>query len=63
MDDNWKPIGGVMRDMLNRLAPVWYEVPLQPSLATALDKYAAKEGKKPETIIAEATRSYLGDAA
>jgi hypothetical protein len=63
MEDNWRPIGGVMRHMLDRLAPVTYAVPLQPSLANALDKYAAKEGKKPETIIAEATRSYLGDAA
>ena len=63
MDENWKSIGGIAARLADKLAPVTYSVPLQGSVAVALKDYAAREGKKPETIIAEALRSYLGDAA
>lgn len=39
------------------------EVPLAGPLAVHLCAVATKEGQKPETIIAEAVRAYLGDAA
>ncbi|MGE0056259.1 MAG: hypothetical protein AB7S74_18850 [Hyphomicrobium sp.] len=55
--------GDVAVRLDNTLKPVTYEVPLQGSVAAALRRYAAKEGKQPETIIAEAVRSYMGDAA
>lgn len=44
-----------------RLAPVTYYVPLQGTLAVALERYAMDEGVHAETIIAEAIRSYLGE--
>lgn len=40
--------------------PRTYHVPLLPELARLLEVYAAAENKKPETIIAECMRSYLG---
>lgn len=59
----FQSIGGVAARLVEGLRPVTYEVEIQGSLASALRRYAAKEGKKPETIIAEAVRSYMGDAA
>ena len=41
-------------------APVTYHVQLAPELARLLETAAIGEGHKPETIIAEAVRSYLG---
>ncbi len=45
-----------------RLADVTYYVPLQGTLAVALERYAMDEGVHAETIIAEAIRAYLGGA-
>lgn len=63
MKENWQHLGEVTRRVTNHLAPVSYIVPLQGALAVELSAYAIREGQKPETIIAEAVRSYLGDAA
>lgn len=40
--------------------PVIYHVPLAPELIRALQALAAAQRQKPETIIAEAVRHYLG---
>ena len=40
--------------------PVTYHVPIAPELVRALEAFARSQGKKPETIIAEAVRAYLG---
>ena len=40
--------------------PVTYHVPLAPELVRALQALAAAQKVKPETIIAEAVRHYLG---
>ena len=40
--------------------PVTYHVQVAPELSRMLEVYAAAESKKPETIIAEALRRYLG---
>ena len=63
MDHNWKPVGAVMKTIVQRIGePTWYEVPLQPDLDEALTKYCRAVKSSPETIIAEATRAYLGAA-
>ena len=41
-------------------APPTYHVPLHPELSKQLALYAASQSMKPETIIAEAVRAYLG---
>jgi hypothetical protein len=61
--DNWQKLGDVVARVTDRLAPVTFTVPLQGSLAVSLIAEAMKSGNKPETLIAEAVRSYLGDAA
>lgn len=61
--DNWQQIGTVTSRMLERLKPETFSVPLQAPLAAALRAEATKAGTKPETIIAEALRAYMGDAA
>lgn len=63
MQDNWKSLGSITARIAGKIAPVTYEVPLDGTLAVRLSAYAIKEGVKPETIIAEAVRSYMGDAA
>ena len=40
--------------------PVTYHVPLPPELVRALEAFAREQKKKPETIIAESVRAYLG---
>lgn len=40
--------------------PTTYHVPLLPELARLLEVYAAIQNVKPETVIAEAVRAYLG---
>ena len=47
----------------NKFAPVLFTVPLPASTAWALLKYAAEEGARPETVLREALRAYLGEAA
>lgn len=41
-------------------APVTYHVPLPPELVRALEAFAREQRQKPETIITEALRAYLG---
>ena len=41
-------------------APITYHVQIAPELSRMLEVYAAAESRKPETIIAEALRHYLG---
>lgn len=60
---SFERLGEVTRRITNRLAPVVYDVPISGPLAARLDAYAEEQKAKPETIIAEALRSYLGDAA
>jgi hypothetical protein len=57
-----KAIEGVM-DRVSSLAPVTFMVPLQGTLAVYLIAFAQASGCKPETILAEAFRAYVGDAA
>lgn len=64
MADSWQSLGEITARITSKLTPpVTFSVPLQGTLASALQLEAAKSGNKPETIIAEAVRSYLGDAA
>jgi hypothetical protein len=61
--DNWQSIGSVAARIVDRLKPETFSVPLQGPLAGAVRREAEKSGNKPETIIAEAVRAYMGDAA
>ncbi len=63
MQENWKALGAITARIAGRLAPVTFEVPLDGTLAVRLSAYAIEEGIKPETLIAEAVRAYVGDAA
>jgi hypothetical protein len=60
--DTWQKLGDITARITDRLAPVTFTVPIQGSVAVALMAEAMKSGHKPETIIAEAVRSYMGDA-
>jgi hypothetical protein len=59
----FQQLGDITRRITNRLAPVVYDVPISGPLAARLDAYAEEQRVKPETVIAEAVRSYIGDAA
>lgn len=61
-EDTWNSLGAITARIVDKLAPVPFEVTLQASLAAALEKEAAKTGNRPETIIAEAVRAYMGGA-
>jgi hypothetical protein len=63
MTDNWQPIGKFASRVVDRLQPEVFSVTLQGPLADAVMREAVKSGIKPETFIAEAVRSYMGDAA
>ena len=63
MTDNWQSLGAVTSRLIDKLAPVTFSVPLNGPLAEAVRREAKRLGNKEETIIAEAVRSYLGDAA
>lgn len=63
MTDNWQKLGDVTARIVDRLKPETFAVPLNGPLAAAVRKEAKRLGNKEETIIAEAVRSYLGDAA
>lgn len=63
MSDSFRSLGDITSALLDKIAPVPFEVKLQRSLADAVRLEAAKSGNKPETIIAEAVRFYMGDAA
>lgn len=63
MKDTWQGLGVFTERIVRRLEIETFSVPLQGSLADAVKREAAKSGNKPETIIAEAVRHYMGDAA
>jgi len=63
MTDAWQKFGDVTARIVDRLAPITFSVSLQGPLAAALREEATKAGRKPETLIAEAVRAYMGDAA
>lgn len=63
MTDNWQKLSDITTRVIADLVPVTFFVTLSGPLAEALKKEASMEGSKPETLIAEAVRVYLGDAA
>lgn len=63
MTENWTPIGQIAARIVDRLHPQTFSVPLHHSLAEALRREAGRADISPETLIAEAVRYYLGDAA
>jgi hypothetical protein len=48
-------------DRIPKLAPITFIVPIHGTLAVHLMAYAHAEHVKPEVVIAEALRVYLGD--
>lgn len=63
MTDNWQSLGCITSRLVDKLKPVPFKVTLTAPLAALVRKEAKRLGNKEETIIAEAVRSYLGDAA
>lgn len=63
MRDTWESLGDITARIVKKLEPEVFSVPLQGTLAAALKEEAAKAGSKPETLIAEAVRAWMGDAA
>lgn len=63
MTDTWQKLGDITAKITDKLSPITFHVPLHGPLAAALKQEATKAGHKPETLIAEAVRVYLGDAA
>lgn len=61
-EDTWQKLGDITARIADRLQPVHFEVVIQGSLAVALMAEATKTGNKPETIIQEAVRAYMGGA-
>jgi predicted metallo-beta-lactamase superfamily hydrolase len=61
--DSWQKLGDVVARVTDRLAPVVFTVEVSGPVAVALLAEAMKSGNRPETIIAEAVRAYMGDAA
>lgn len=66
--DNWQSLGEITARIIpkiisDRLTPVGFSVLLQGPLAAAVKAEATKAGTRPETLIAEAVRAYMGDAA
>lgn len=59
----WQKLGDVTDRIVKNLEPETFAVPLHGPLAAAVRAEAKKHGNKEETIIAEAVRAYLGDAA
>ncbi|MCK1479307.1 hypothetical protein IVB27_32355 [Bradyrhizobium sp. 197] len=62
MSDNWQKLGDVVA-RVPHLAPVVLTVEFDGPLAVALYAEAMKGGNLPQTIVREAVRAYLGDAA
>ena len=63
MTDTWQRLDAITARVLDILSPVTFHVPIHGPLAAALKEEAARTGNQPETIIAEAVRAYMGDAA
>jgi hypothetical protein len=60
-DTSKKNLAEITARIKDTLAPVTFIVPLQGTLALAVYVEAMENGHKPETIIAEAVRAYMGD--
>lgn len=63
MVDTWQKLGDITAEITDKLSPIIFHVPLHGPLAAALKEEASKVGSKPETLIAEAVRAWMGDAA
>lgn len=61
MTDTWKRLDEITARISGILPPVPFEVTVPNALAVAIFAEATKAGIKPETIILEAVRSYLGE--
>lgn len=59
--DSWQKLGDITKRVSDRLAPVTFMVHLSGPLALAVFKEAMEKGNKPETIISEAVRAYMGE--
>lgn len=59
----FEKLGDITSRIVSQLGPVEYTVPLHGPVAVRLEEYAKGQHSKPETIIAEAVRVYMGDAA
>lgn len=60
---NFQRLDEITRRITDRLAPVHYMVKVSGPVAVRLEAYAQEQGNNAETIIAEAVRAYVGDAA
>lgn len=63
MTDTWQKLGDITAKITHKLSPVCLSIVLPADLAAAVKQEAARTGHLPDTIIAEAVRSYVGDAA
>ena len=63
MTDTWQKLSDITAKIIEPLSPVTFSVPLHGPLAAALKEEATRAGRKPETLIAEAVRAWMGDAA
>lgn len=61
MTDTWQKLGDITAKITDRLSPVTFHVPLHGPLAAALQEEASKAGTRPEVLIAEAVRCYMGE--
>lgn len=61
MTDTWQKLDAITSRVLEKLSPVTFHVPLHGPLAAALKEEATKAGTKPETLIAEAVRAWMGE--
>jgi hypothetical protein len=60
--DSWQKLGDITARIVDRLDPVPFSIVLDGPLGAAVKREAKRSGNKPETVIAEAVRSYLGEA-
>lgn len=56
--DHW--IDEFVRSGASEPIPTTYHVPIEPELSRMLMVFAATQNIKPETVIAESLRAYLG---
>lgn len=63
MTDTWQKLGDITAQIITDLDPITFSVTLSRPLADAVKKVAAEEGSKPETLMAEAVRAYMGETA
>jgi hypothetical protein len=63
MTDSFEKLSDITKRITGRLAPVTFMVRVDGTLAVVVMAEAAKCNILPETLIAEALRCYMGDAA